>query len=184
MLALATNTRRAATLAAAVVLLCSPASSRAGRADKEIKKELFQTSDRCLACHNMLSTSQGEDISIGFNWRPTMMANAARDPYWQAGVRRELIDHAEAKAAIEDECSKCHMPMARYQAKFDGHEGEIFSHLSFGSDDRMDRFAQDVSCSLCHQITRISWERAKAWSRIRHWRPRPRASVTNTVLSR
>ena len=65
------------------------------------------------------------------------------------------IDHAEAKAAIEDECSKCHMPMARYQAKFEGHEGEIFSHLSFGSDDRMDRFAQDgVSCSLCHQITK------------------------------
>jgi hypothetical protein len=155
MLALATNTRRAAMLAAAVVLLCLPASTRAGRADKEIKKELFQTSDRCLACHNTLSTSQGEDISIGFNWRPTMMANAARDPYWQAGVRRELIDHSEARAAIEDECSKCHMPMARYQAKFEGHEGEIFSHLSFGSDDRMDRFAQDgVSCSLCHQITK------------------------------
>src|SRR3989454_11727941 len=50
---------------------------------------------------------------------------------------------------------KSTMPMARYQSKFDGHEGEVFSHLSFGSDDRLDRMAQDgVSCSLCHQITK------------------------------
>ncbi|PYS31230.1 MAG: hypothetical protein DMG11_02165, partial [Acidobacteria bacterium] len=136
-----------ATLAAASILLAEE--------DHKIKKELFQTSDRCFACHNGLSTSAGEDISIGFSWRPTMMANSARDPYWQAGVRRESIDHAESKAMIEDECSKCHMPMARYQSKFDGHEGEVFSHLSFGSDDRLDRMAQDgVSCSLCHQITK------------------------------
>ena len=84
-----------------------------------------------------------------------MMANSARDPYWQAGVRRESIDHAEAKAEIEDECSKCHMPMARFQANFEGKKGEVFSHLNFGSDDRMDQLAQDgVSCSLCHQITK------------------------------
>jgi len=70
----------------------------------KITKELFQTSDRCFACHNTLSTSYGEDISIGFAWRPTMMANSARDPYWQAGVRRESIDHPEARSVIEDEC--------------------------------------------------------------------------------
>lgn len=122
----------------------------------KITKELFQTSDRCFACHNTLSTSYGEDISIGFAWRPTMMANSARDPYWQAGVRRESIDHPEAKSVIEDECSKCHMPMARYQAKFEKKEGEVFSHLEdLNSDDRMDELARDgVSCSLCHQITK------------------------------
>jgi hypothetical protein len=68
-------------------------------------------------------------------------------------VRRETIDHSESKSAIEDECSKCHMPMARYQSRYEGKEGEVFSHLSFNSDDRLDRLAQDgVSCSLCHQI--------------------------------
>ena len=84
-----------------------------------------------------------------------MMANSARDPYWQAGVRRESIDHPEAKNVIEDECSKCHMPMARYQAKFEKKEGQVFSHLEdLDSDDRMDQLARDgVSCSLCHQIT-------------------------------
>ena len=113
----------------------------------------FQTSDRCVACHNGLATSSGEDISIGFDWRPTMMANAARDPYWQASVRRETIDHPESRAAIEDECSICHMPMAQYESKLAGHEGKVFAHLGFDPDERGDRLAADgVSCSLCHQI--------------------------------
>ena len=30
-----------------------------------------------------------------------MMANSAKDPYWQAGVRREVMDHPQAQAAIE-----------------------------------------------------------------------------------
>jgi hypothetical protein len=116
---------------------------------------LFQTSDRCFACHNGLSTSQGEDVSIGFAWRPTMMANSARDPYWHAGVRRETIDHPEAAKEIQDECSKCHMPMATYEAKANGREGEVFSHLAFDSGKRDDRLAEDgVSCSLCHQISK------------------------------
>jgi hypothetical protein len=115
----------------------------------------FQTSDRCVACHNGLTTSIGEDISIGLAWRPTMMANSGRDPYWQAGVRRETMDHPESGAAIEDECSICHMPMARYESHLNNHEGTVFSHLGFLPDDRGDRLAADgVSCSLCHQIGR------------------------------
>jgi len=113
----------------------------------------FQTSDRCVGCHNGLVTPSGEDVSIGFDWRPIMMANASRDPYWHAGVRRETVDHPGSRAAIEDECSICHMPMARYESKRSGHEGEIFSHLPFDADDPGDRLAADgVSCSLCHQI--------------------------------
>ena len=114
----------------------------------------FQTSDRCMACHNGLVTPSGEDVSIGMNWRATMMANSARDPYWQAGVRRETMDHPESKKLIEDECAICHMPMARYQAHTEGREAEVFSHLGFDPDDAEDRLAADgVSCSLCHQIT-------------------------------
>ena len=55
----------------------------------------FQTSDRCLACHNGLVTASGADVSIGFHWRASMMANSSRDPYWQGSVRREVIDHPE-----------------------------------------------------------------------------------------
>ena len=51
----------------------------------------FHTSDRCIACHNELQTASGDDVSIGFDWRASMMANSSRDPYWQASVRRESI---------------------------------------------------------------------------------------------
>src|SRR5687768_2181780 len=117
--------------------------------------ELFQTSDGCMACHNGLVTPSGEDVSIGFDWRASMMANSSRDPYWQASVRREIMDHPMAREAIEDECSKCHMPMARFEAKTNGRKGTVFAHLPFWTGAvRSDRLAADgVSCTICHQIT-------------------------------
>ena len=54
--------------------------------------ETFLTSDRCIACHKGVSTSTGEDVSIGYDWRASMMANSGRDPYWHAAVRREVMD--------------------------------------------------------------------------------------------
>ena len=124
-------------------------------ADKHGAAVKFQTSDRCLACHNGLATPAGEDVSIGLNWRSSVMANSSRDPYWQASVRRETIDHGEAKSAIEDECSVCHMPVTRYEAKSQGRAGEIFKHLPFDSGKKDNAKAEDgVSCSVCHQISR------------------------------
>ena len=116
---------------------------------------LFTTAEDCIACHNGLRTPQGEDISIGASWRASMMANSSRDPYWQAAVRRETQDHPAAAAAIQDECSICHMPMARTEAHARGAAGRVFAHLPVGSGrDRDDRLAHDgVSCTICHQIT-------------------------------
>ncbi|MEO8259034.1 MAG: hypothetical protein ABI868_16930 [Acidobacteriota bacterium] len=114
----------------------------------------FQTSDRCVACHNGITTKTGEDVSIGLNWKTSMMANAGRDPYWMAGVRREMIDHPTATRLIQDECSICHMPMMRYEAKLAGGEGEAFAHLPPDPAKLADRLADDgVSCTVCHQIT-------------------------------
>ena len=116
---------------------------------------LFVTSENCIACHNGLSTSGGEDISIGTSWRATMMANSSRDPYWQAGVRREIIDHPDAAAAIEHECSVCHMPMS-HTARASRHDSaaKVFEHLPLDQRrEEMDLLAADgVSCAVCHQI--------------------------------
>ena len=134
----------------ALTVLLVPSALRAAQKDA---KPSFQTSDRCLACHNNLKTSSGQDVSIGFDWRASVMANSARDPYWQASVRRETVDHPESKAPIEDECSTCHMPIARFEAKVDNKKGEVFSHLPFASDPDKNKSAKDgVSCSVCHQI--------------------------------
>lgn len=115
---------------------------------------LFLTSHECQACHNGLTTPEGEDVSIGLSWRASIMANSSRDPYWQASVRRETMDHPSAAREIEDECSICHMPMSRTKARTNGQHGEIFAHLAAGAgtseDDRL--AADGVSCTVCHQI--------------------------------
>ena len=114
---------------------------------------LFLASDNCQACHNGISTDKGEDVSIGIDWRASMMANAARDPYWQASVRRETLEHAVAAGAIENECSLCHMPMAHVQARSEGRMESVFANLTRGNRSEHSALAQDgVSCSLCHQI--------------------------------
>src|SRR5258708_6344238 len=118
-------------------------------------KPSFQTSDRWLACQNGIVTPSGEDVSIGFAWRSSMMGNSSRDPHWQGSVRRESIDHPESQAAIEDECSVCHMPITRLEAKVEGRKGQIFSHLPFDQDKKDNAKAEDgVSCSVCHQIAK------------------------------
>ena len=117
---------------------------------------LFTHSENCVGCHNNLTTPNGEDVSIGSTWRSTMMANAARDPYWQAGVRRETIDHPSHAAEIQDECAACHMPMAQKIARASGGLGQVFAHLPIAPANRsaVQSLASDgVSCSVCHQIS-------------------------------
>ena len=67
--------------------LYGTASAKATASKQDLS--LFSHSENCIACHNNLMTPSGEDVSIGATWRSTMMANSARDPYWQAGVRRD-----------------------------------------------------------------------------------------------
>ncbi len=136
------------------LLTVAPQFVRGGGQQPALKPE-FLTSDRCLACHNGLTAPSGKDVSIGFDWRASIMANSGRDPYWQGSVRRESIDHPESQAAIEDECSTCHMPITRYEAKVDGHKGQVFDHLPFNANNKASTEAEDgVSCSVCHQISK------------------------------
>ena len=129
---------------------------------------LFTTSSHCMSCHSQVHAQDGEDISIGVQWRASVMANSSRDPYWQASIRRETMDHPAATAAIEDKCSTCHMPMQRYQARAEGLRGEVLKYLgTVSSGAAMDEpegelenardvkaalAADGVSCTVCHQI--------------------------------
>jgi hypothetical protein len=124
----------------------TPASARTG--------PLFQPSAQCMTCHNGLTTPGGEDVSFGTLWRASMMAHSARDPYWQAGVRREVTDHPRAQAAIENECSRCHMPMAHVETQRRGRQQSVFANIPVvNSAAAVDPLAvEGVSCALCHQI--------------------------------
>ena len=124
--------------------------------------------DRCLACHSGIVDAAGTAVPIAGSWRASMMANAARDPYWHAAIRAEVLDHPGFQEVIEDTCSTCHMPMARFTDFANGESGEIFTNLAMagvapeGSAGRGQEgpsaehaaLALDgVSCTLCHQIT-------------------------------
>ena len=99
-----------------------------------------------------MANSDGDEYSIGLDWRASLMANSSRDPYWQASLRRETLDHAPAGAAIEDECSACHManPTLSFEAggRVDTSVCEITaeSHPAKESSD-------GVTCSVCHQVS-------------------------------
>jgi hypothetical protein len=136
-------------IAAQVRSPVAPARSTAAHQGVE-----FATSDNCLACHNGLTAGNGEDVSIGVAWRASMMANSSRDPYWQASVRRETLDHPSHAEAIQDECAICHMPMARTTAHARGKRGRVFAlaPAEKGNSEEHQLAADGVSCTLCHQI--------------------------------
>ncbi len=116
-------------------------------------KDEFHDSTRCVACHNGLKTPSGEDISIGFQWSASIMANSARDPYWQASVRRESIDHPDASAAVQDECSTCHMPGQHLIDKAESRSTEVFARFPLTKNHDKNKLAEDgVTCSVCHQV--------------------------------
>lgn len=136
------------------LLVASPPVMHGGN-DSPSSTPKFHTADRCVACHNGMKTKLGEDYSIGLDWRASIMANSARDPYWQASVRREITDHPESSAVIQDGCADCHMPMSRYEeARIEGKLGQVFGHLPFQADPEKNAAAEDgVTCSVCHQIS-------------------------------
>lgn len=130
----------------------SPHSGLSATQREEIASELiFEPGDTCMVCHNDVTTRAGEDVSIGADWRASMMANSARDPYWMAAVRREVMDHPAAADTIEDECTICHMPMTTFPARAAGGKGRLFDQLKADADNAA-LAADGVSCTVCHQI--------------------------------
>jgi hypothetical protein len=158
----------AATLAwlTSVMVGAAPQDVRKAAARQSPSHSIFETSDTCFACHNGLRSATGEDVSISSEWRATMMANSARDPYWQASVRREIVDHPKVREEIEDECSVCHMPMERTSSKLRGGKGEVFANLPVtASAGVRARQAHDgVSCAVCHQIDSSNFGRPESFT--------------------
>jgi len=113
---------------------------------------LFPTSKSCNGCHghdpNMVAfiTSSGEDVNIYDDWRSTMMANSAKDPFWRAKVSHEILVNPAHSLELQDKCTSCHAPAGHYQAKL--HDHKEFYLLS---DLYTDSLGLDgVTCQACH----------------------------------
>jgi len=126
---------------------------------------LFTGSGVCAFCHSELRDSAGNDVSMDTHWRSTMMANAAKDPLWQAKVSSEVSRNPDLKEVIENKCSTCHMPMAHTQAVADGTSTLIFQDGFTSKNHDLNKAAMDgVSCTACHQIQNVGLEKQKSFS--------------------
>lgn len=107
----------------------------------------------CATCHTALIDESGADVSMPNMWRSTMMANAAKDPVWQAKVSSEVARLPQLKAEIEKKCTTCHMPMGKTQAITNGQPVAALGDGFYNPANPLHGAAIDgVSCTLCHQV--------------------------------
>ncbi|MEO6774342.1 MAG: hypothetical protein ABI467_15205 [Kofleriaceae bacterium] len=114
----------------------------------------FVDSPVCGQCHlvgdtaTALHDATGANVSPVLLWRSSMMALAARDPYYLASFAEEA---AAGKPGVEALCTRCHSPAGSEERDTVGqHLG--FADLTTG-DDPASRLARDgVTCTACHQI--------------------------------
>lgn len=127
----------------------------------DTSNSLFTGSGKCAGCHakdpNAFASIAGQsnppmpmpdgwDVNVTDYWRSTLMANSARDPFWQAKVRHEVLVNPEHQLELEDKCTSCHAPMGHFAAHHDGEPHYTMAALL------QDSLAMDgVSCVACHQ---------------------------------
>jgi hypothetical protein len=117
------------------------------------RNDFFLASGACAVCHENLLDDSGADVSLGTAWRSTMMANSARDPYWQASLRAEVGAHPEQRETIEELCTRCHMPMAHFTATVEQESTSVLDGGFLDPSNDLHTLATDgVSCAVCHQI--------------------------------
>jgi hypothetical protein len=115
--------------------------------------DLFAASGACTLCHTRNVDESGNDVAIDTDWRASVKAQSARDPYFQASVRAEVGERPEQRTRIESTCATCHTPMADYTKGAEGEAGVLLDDGFLSPEHPLHDLALDgVSCTLCHQI--------------------------------
>ncbi|MEM7101479.1 MAG: hypothetical protein AAF502_00030 [Bacteroidota bacterium] len=117
---------------------------------------LFAGSGECVECHGydpegIASVDPfGNDINVVDDWRATMMANSAKDPFWRAKVSHEVALYPQHQAVLETKCTSCHAPLGHFAALHAGATEYTMAELL------NDSIALDgVSCLACHQQSTV-----------------------------
>ncbi len=111
----------------------------------------FTTAGRCAGCHGHDPAgianidAEGNDVNVVDDWRSTMMANSARDPFWRAKVSHEVLVNPAHQEAIESTCLRCHAPMGFHEERLLGHPPFTMAMLDTSHLGR-----DGVSCLSCH----------------------------------
>lgn len=113
----------------------------------------FAGSGTCIACHVPMVDQSGIDVSTPTHWRSSMMANASKDPIWQAKVSSEVLRNPGLQEVIEEKCATCHTPMAETQALVEGKPIIALGDGFLNPNNPLHAAAMDgISCTLCHQL--------------------------------
>ncbi len=107
----------------------------------------------CSRCHSANDTvmrdRKGRDVSPIGEWQISMMALAARDPYFLAAMAREQRTRPAQRAAIDDLCLRCHAPVGHAAARLAGQQLALADLLNNPA-----TFAalarEGVTCVGCH----------------------------------
>ena len=125
---------------------------RSGEVLPDFDNGLFSTAGACESCHGQdpdglaSVTNEGEDVNIVDDWRASIMANSAKDPYWRAKMRQEMLNAPSHADETGHFCTKCHAPLGRHAHDVIGQELYTFEYML------TDTAGLDgVSCVACHQ---------------------------------
>jgi hypothetical protein len=99
----------------------------------------LEAPDRCLNCHAGYNTQ----VEPGFNWKGSMMAQAARDFIFYACVAVAAQDsvHAVGRPNAVDLCERCHYPKGWLEGRSDPPNASAMTGADFDG----------VSCDSCHR---------------------------------
>ncbi|MBX3159962.1 MAG: hypothetical protein KF773_28595 [Deltaproteobacteria bacterium] len=103
----------------------------------------------CARCHGpaekAMRDAQGRDISPVTDSAATVMALSARDPYYLAAFRRELLANPGAAAQITATCIRCHAPVG-----FAEDARLTLDDLERGTSDAAVLGREGAGCAGCH----------------------------------
>lgn len=112
----------------------------------------FWTSGRCAGCHGhdllgqaSLDPATGHDVNVANDWRSTLMANSARDPFFRAKLDHEVLVNPGHSDAISNKCLSCHAPLAMHEERMAGRPPFTLAML-----DTSVMASDGVSCLACH----------------------------------
>ena len=115
--------------------------------------EYFLSSTICNDCHGFDTSHlanldlNGNDVNVYDDWRTSMMALSAKDPFFFAKVSHEItVDPGHANM-LQTKCLDCHAPMGAFTALFHGASSYTLNDLAYDT-----LGLEGVSCTSCHTI--------------------------------
>lgn len=123
----------------------------------QVQTERFRDAEACAQCHlvkddtPVLHDATGANVSPVLLWRSSMMALAARDPFYLAVFAEELAREPGKRDEIESLCTRCHAPAGNEELVQQGVH-LTFDELTSGNSPAAILGRGGVTCTLCHQI--------------------------------